>query len=298
MRAYRSIFHDKNLNNLVSVDLEIEDMVVDVEGEEGRESQAVEFDVKNGYNYGYGFNTPAYIETPLLYEYSIAGDLEESMDSDARIIDRWSDRSRNVRGAFDMLFKNYILTTTPDEGLSRRGQGRFWYSLSGGGITTYRKVNRGLNIRQKLLKRDGQGLEESYGNSVLPNIWGGGDTCHGGLADLNEWRESQGKSGGDPDVLYKSYELFKSGVGNTDLLGHNESRDISNGTMEGILTEFQDNYVNNLQDGVKKRKLTGYIDTYKRGLHDRGLTSTNEYNLNNLAGILDKTESYYIEDFL
>lgn len=293
MRAYRSIFHDKNLNNLVSVDLEIEDMVVEVE-EEGGESLGVEFDVKNGYNYNYGFNTPAYIGTPLLYEYSMAGDLEDNMDSDARIIER----SRTERGAFDMLFKNYILTTTPDEGLSRRGQGRFWYSLSGGGITTYRKTGRGLNIRQKLLKRDGQGLEESNGNSVLPNMWGGGDTCHGGLADLNEWRERQGKSGGDPDVLSKSYELFKSGVGNTDLLGHNMSRYISNETMEGILTEFQDNYVNNLQDVVKKRKLTGYIHTFKRGLHDRGLTSTNEYNLNNLAGILDKTESYYIEDFL
>ena len=294
MRAYRSIFHDKNLNNLVSVDLELEDMVVDVE-EEGGESQAVEFDVKNGYNYDYGFNTPAYIETPLLYEYNIEGDLGDNMDSDARIIER----SRNVRGAFDMLFKNYVLTTTLDEGLStRRRQKRFWYSLSGGGITTYRKKGRGLNIRQKLLKRDGQGLEETNGHSVLPNIWGGGDTCHGGLDDLNRWRESQGKSGGDPDVLSKSYELFKSGVGNTDLLGYNMSRNISNETMVGILTEFQDNYVNNLQDNVKKRKLTGYIDTYKRGLHERGISDTNPYNLNNLAGILDKTESYYIEDFL
>lgn len=293
MRAYRSIFHDKNLNNLVSVDLELEDMVVDVEGE-GGESQAVEFDVKNGYNYNYGFHTPAYIETPLLYEYNIEGDLGDSMDSDARIIER----SRNVRGAFDMLFKNYVLTTTLDEGLSSSSRKRFWYRLSGGGITTYQETGRGLNIKQKLLKRDGQGLEEPNGNSVLPNIWGGGDTCHGGLGDLKRWRESQGKSGGDPDVLSKSYELFKSGVGNTDLVGRNMSKNISNGTMVEILTEFQVNYVNNLEDDVKKRKLTEYIDTYKRGLHDRGLSNTNDYNLNNLAGILDKTESYYIEDFL
>ena len=295
MRAYRSIFHDKNLNNLVRVDLELEDMVVEVEEDGQRESQAVEFDIKNGYESGRGHYTPAYIETPLLYEYSLAsGGVTANMDRNALMIYG----SRDERGAFEMLFKNYILTTTQDRGLSSGGRrNRFWYNLTGGMVATYRKVGRGLGLDQLLLKRDGQGFEGTESESILPNVWDNGDTCHGALSDVSRWGNNQGKSDNDPDTLAKSYELFKAGVGNTDLQSSNNSKRISNGVMLEIITEFQENYVDYLEDGEQRHIFTEYINSYKEGLRDRGLSNEINYNLNNLASILDKTSSFYVEDF-
>lgn len=300
MTRYKNMFYDERQDRMVSVDLNLDDIII--EPEESRDSggsQAEDYDIKYGYESSKGYVTPAYVGTPLMYELRTSGLLSDSEVQRKIITDpELTYGNRNTRDAFQILFQNYIYTSVQDPSRAR-GSSRFWYNVSIGTVATYNKVSRGLDLRQFLLKRNGtkQGISGSY--SVLPNVFSGGETCHGNMQGVNRWQESTGRNSTHPETLAKVYEYFKGGVGNHDLTSSNYISGIPIRDLLGIIEEYRDNYINNIEhEGVRLAMLT-YANVYIREIREENsLGSTVSLNTNQLASIMEHSPSYYIEDYL
>lgn len=297
MSGYKNIFFNDNINNLVGIDIPLDSVIVKDDTETDGVSQAVEFDILHGHVYRNAFHTPAYVEAPMIYEQSLNGarDIAMSIQTDAELVNR----NRGERSAFIILFNNYLKTCVLDEGLSNgRNKKRFWYSLEGATITKLTPSHGyGLNLSHHKLLRNGR-LEQAEGYGFLPNIYGGGQTCHGNLSELQSWRNNVGAVEDEPRDLGKSFELFKSGVGNDDLVGSNMTKPISNGFMIDIVDELMENYVRHIPSDIVRERMTDYIETYMEGLEAGGRSTSVTYSINQLSAILTHTDKYFIEDYV
>lgn len=292
---YKNMFYDDNVGKLVYVKLSSEDLIVQQE-ETGGESQAVELDIKNGYVGGKGYNTPAMISAPLIYELTnsrgvMPDDVAELIATEPRV-------GNHITGAFQVLFNNFIYTCIIAGEHRRQGYTRHRYQISSGAIVNYSRDSRGLNIKHVLLGESGSIFESTASYSVLSNIYSGGDTCHWGLTEVNNWRINAGKSEAHPDTLAKSYELFKAGIGNNDLTACNMGVSMDNEEVIAILEEFEREYVDNIPHRGMKRNMKAYMMAFLQELRRMDYDETHRFNANQLATILEKTPNFYIEDYL
>lgn len=300
MESYKNIFYPENSQSLLSVELDYDDIIVE-DSTQTENSQAIELDIKNGYVDEVSYFSGALVENRMLFELHVGSSFNLD-DLAERVANFNRDSGYSIQVAFTQLFNSYIMSCNVDSGLSsRHGKARFWYEVSTGTIKTLKhSSNYGLRIRHGLVNRSGH-LVSSHkinGYDILPNLYGGGDTCHGGKSEVSVWRDRMGKTSTEPDTLAKSYEVFKGGVGNHDLSSHNRSRDISSTELLRILEEFKTNYVELIEHRYMKRSLLQFVTDFMEALSGRFSTESTRLNLAQLVAILEKTPSFYIEDFI
>lgn len=297
---FEALYYDEELDKVVTTKLDNERLIVEDEDDNSNEEDlSFEYDIKNGWVKGNATVTPALINAPLIYETNVHGEAVDTIERNPHLEDHY----RGAEDAFNVLFTNYILTLPMDTALSAgRVKKRFWYNLSSGALVGAKGSSKGLRLHQGVLGRDGK-LERVESLSVLPNVYSSGDTCHGDLRGVREYRERTGKTEDDVDVLATSYALFQSGVGNDDLRSTKSGVRIPFEVLVDILTRFKDGYVASLEEGEAKNKLVDYIVSY-RSWAVRCIERDGEYdnylsiNKNQLGAILNVVDGYYIEDFL
>lgn len=300
MKKYRNIFLDKDQRKMVAVEIDLKEAVVEEE-EVNQESLAEEYDIKGGYKHGKGHISSANIETSLRFELSLqrGGNSYQratsTMETDAKILEG----HRGVRGAMQVLFNNYILTNMMETNNGGNRNSRFRYTISSGSIPVFREDSRhGLGLSHFLLKREGTIMENLGSHDVWSNIYSEGTTCHGSMGEASSWARNKGLTMDNPKALCNTYQLFKGGVGNHDLSGSNSTRNIRHGEVKEMLEEFQELYVDKLENENQKSKLTTYINSFIIGLEDKGLSRSSDFGVVYIAPIIDKTSSFYIEDYL
>lgn len=296
MTNYRNVFFNEEEKKLVGVDLDADDLIIEQEEVVG---EAQEYDIKHGYINEKGYTTQPYDSASLLYEFHMEShrtedDLAYNMVETPEI----ANNRRSVRSAFHVLFMNYLKTCPKDRGRTRGSMVRFWYNVSGGAITRYTRSSNGIRLESSLLTRNWGVDSERHANDILPNIYGGGDTCHWGLTELRRWRMDRGKRDNEPDTLAKCYELFKAGVGNNDLVSSNSTSSMTHRELIDIVTEFKAEYALKLEHEGMRRHMVAYIDRFVSEMRDEGLNDHTSLNANQLASILEHTPNFYIEDYM
>lgn len=297
---FEALYYDEELDKVVTTKLDNERLIVeDEDGNSSEEDLSFEYDIKNGWVKGNATVTPSLINAPLIYETRVDGEAVDTIERNPRLEDHY----RGAEDAFNVLFTNYILTLPMDTALSAgRVKKRFWYNLSSGALVGAKGSSKGLRLHQGVLGRDGK-LERVESLSVLPNVYSSGDTCHGDLRGVREYRERTGKTEDDVDVLATSYALFQSGVGNDDLKTTRGGVRVSYEVLVDILTRFKDGYVASLEDDEAKSKLEHYIIEFRSWVENRIERYDEDINYfsinkNQLGAILNVVDGYYIEDFL
>lgn len=297
---FEALYYDEELDKVVTTKLDNERLIVEDEDDNSNEEDlSFEYDIKNGWVKGNATVTPALINAPLIYETNVDGDAVDTIERNPHLEDHY----RGAEDAFNVLFTNYILTLPMDTALSAgRVKKRFWYNLSSGALVGAKGSSKGLRLHQGVLGRDGK-LERVESLSVLPNVYSSGDTCHGDLQGVREYRERTGKTSDDVDVLATSYALFQSGVGNDDLKTTRGGVRVSYEVLVDILTRFKDGYVASLEDDEAKSKLEHYIIEFRSWVVNRIERYDEDINYfsinkNQLGAILNVVDGYYIEDFL
>lgn len=297
---FEALYYDEELDKVVTTTLDNERLIVEDEDDNSNEEDlSFEYDIKNGWVKGNATVTPALINAPLIYETNVDGDAVDTIERNPHLEDHY----RGAEDAFNVLFTNYILTLPMDTALSAgRVKKRFWYNLSSGALVGAKGSSKGLRLHQGVLGRDGK-LERVESLSVLPNVYSSGDTCHGDLQGVREYRERTGKTSDDVDVLATSYALFQSGVGNDDLKTTRGGVRVSYEVLVDILTRFKDGYVASLEDDEAKSKLEHYIIEFRSWVENRIEMYGEDANYfsinkNQLGAILNVVDGYYIEDFL
>ena len=297
---FEALYYDEELDKVVTTKLDNERLIVEDEDDNSNEEDlSFEYDIKNGWVKGNATVTPSLINAPLIYETLVDGEAVDTIERNPHLEDHY----RGAEDAFNVLFTNYILTLPMDTALSEgRVKKRFWYNLSSGALVGAKGSSKGLRLHQGVLGRDGK-LERVESLSVLPNVYSSGDTCHGDLRGVREYRERTGKTSDDVDVLATSYALFQSGVGNDDLKTTRGGVRVSYEVLVDILTRFKDGYVASLEDDDAKSKLEHYIIEFRSWVETRIERYDEDINYfsinkNQLGAILNVVDGYYIEDFL
>ena len=297
---FEALYYDEELDKVVTTKLDNERLIVEDEDDNSNvEDLSFEYDIKNGWVKGNATVTPALINAPLIYETLVDGEAVDTIERNPHLEDHY----RGAEDAFNVLFTNYILTLPMDTALSAgRVKKRFWYNLSSGALVGAKGSSKGLRLHQGVLGRDGK-LERVESLSVLPNVYSSGDTCHGDLQGVREYRERTGKTSEDVDVLATSYALFQSGVGNDDLKTTRGGVRVSYEVLVDILTRFKDGYVASLEDDEARSKLEHYIIEFRSWVENRIERYDEDINYfsinkNQLGAILNVVDGYYIEDFL
>lgn len=297
---FEALYYDEELDKVVTTKLDNERLIVEDEDDNSNEEDlSFEYDIKNGWVKGNATVTPALINAPLIYETLVDGEAVDTIERNPHLEDHY----RGAEDAFNVLFTNYILTLPMDTALSAgRVKKRFWYNLSSGALVGAKGSSKGLRLHQGVLGREGK-LERVESLSVLPNVYSSGDTCHGDLQGVREYRERTGKTSDDVDVLATSYALFQSGVGNDDLKTTRGGVRVSYEVLVDILTRFKDGYVASLEDDEAKSKLEHYIIEFRSWVENRIERYDEDINYfsinkNQLGAILNVVDGYYIEDFL
>lgn len=297
---FEALYYDEELDKVVTTKLDNERLIVEDEDDNSNvEDLSFEYDIKNGWVKGNATVTPALINAPLIYETLVDGEAVDTIERNPHLEDHY----RGAEDAFNVLFTNYILTLPMDTALSAgRVKKRFWYNLSSGALVGAKGSSKGLRLHQGVLGREGK-LERVESLSVLPNVYSSGDTCHGDLQGVREYRERTGKTSDDVDVLATSYALFQSGVGNDDLKTTRGGVRVSYEVLVDILTRFKDGYVASLEDDEAKSKLEHYIIEFRSWVENRIERYDEDINYfsinkNQLGAILNVVDGYYIEDFL
>lgn len=297
---FEALYYDEELDKVVTTKLDNERLIVEDEDDNSNvEDLSFEYDIKNGWVKGNATVTPSLINAPLIYETHVDGEAVDTIERNPHLEDHY----RGAEDAFNVLFTNYILTLPMDTALSAgRVKKRFWYNLSSGALVGAKGSSKGLRLHQGVLGRDGK-LERVESLSVLPNVYSSGDTCHGDLRGVRDYRERTGKTEDDVDVLATSYALFQSGVGNDDLKTTRGGVRVSYEVLVDILTRFKDGYVASLEDDEAKSKLEHYIIEFRSWVvrrierYDEDINYFS-INKNQLGAILNVVDGYYIEDFL
>lgn len=298
MTAYKNMFYDKTVNKIVSIDLTTDDILYEQEGT-STTSLAEEYDITHGYNKNKGYKSSPFIEAPIVFELGIRGnprnqqDVTDTMQSDADIVSGY----RDYTNALNWLANNIMLNQPLDVQTTSR-KGRFRNTITGGMVTTYQSVHRGLDLKHKLLKRVGGFEDDLNSYNILPNIYDFGETCHGNLGLYDRWLTDSGKRGRDPESLAKKYDLFVGGIGNYDLANSNYTRYILNQEIYNILEDLEENYIPTIEIEQRRRKTENYIETYKEGLRYKGLDEGSRYNAFFLAILVEHTKNHYIEDYV
>ena len=297
---FEALYYDEELDKVVTTKLDNERLIVEDEDDNSNvEDLSFEYDIKNGWVKGNATVTPSLINAPLIYETLVDGEAVDTIERNPHLEDHY----RGAEDAFNVLFTNYILTLPMDTALSAgRVKKRFWYNLSSGALVGAKGSSKGLRLHQGVLGREGK-LERVESLSVLPNVYSSGDTCHGDLQGVREYRERTGKTSDDVDVLATSYALFQSGVGNDDLKTTRGGVRVSYEVLVDILTRFKDGYVASLEDDEAKSKLEHYIIEFRSWVENRIERYDEDINYfsinkNQLGAILNVVDGYYIEDFL
>ena len=297
---FEALYYDEELDKVVTTKLDNERLIVEDEDDNSNEEDlSFEYDIKNGWVKGNATVTPSLINAPLIYETLVDGEAVDTIERNPHLEDHY----RGAEDAFNVLFTNYILTLPMDTALSAgRVKKRFWYNLSSGALVGAKGSSKGLRLHQGVLGRDGK-LERVESLSVLPNVYSSGDTCHGDLRGVREYRERTGKTSDDVDVLATSYALFQSGVGNDDLKTTRGGVRVSYEVLVDILTRFKDGYVASLEDDDAKSKLEHYIIEFRSWVETRIERYDEDINYfsinkNQLGAILNVVDGYYIEDLL